>query len=306
MKIVVAALVLFSMAVASFGQTLVPARLTAVSTNAWTNVSPSAATAQAALDWVDANWEPDLVTANWLFLDPAEDTAQSAFDWLDAWFASMGASNGFLRGTNILGAAFSNGQWTVDSQTAGLLPGTNISGAAYDPSNLTWNGLMPGTNISGAAYNPSNLTWELPPSGDIRSNYFMVFASNAVAVASNIHTLVTFEGTTADANGLFVSGDHSFRPKIAGTYLLHAAVVFTLGSTPVANRAILYLYKNGEVFAMVDRVGDSIATQDQVSFTELVRATTNDYFQVYRAWDGAPNATTNQARRFQGMLLSVD
>ena len=97
MKIVVAALVMFSMAVASFGQTLVPARLTAVSTNAWTNVSPSAATAQAALDWVDANWWDGVVdTSEWATIEAELPTVQGALDWIDANLVVSLATNGWV------------------------------------------------------------------------------------------------------------------------------------------------------------------------------------------------------------------
>lgn len=56
----------------------------ALSSESWSNLDPAEDTVQSVFDWVDANWEPDLVTTNWLFLDPAEDTAQSAFDWIDS------------------------------------------------------------------------------------------------------------------------------------------------------------------------------------------------------------------------------
>lgn len=88
------------------GQSLVPARLVSVSTNAWTNLSPSAATLQPTLDWIDANWRKDLFGAqvslhssNWIALTrpygdftssvPAVVSSQEAFDAADAWLAGL-------------------------------------------------------------------------------------------------------------------------------------------------------------------------------------------------------------------------
>lgn len=92
----------------------------ALSSSGWSNIDPDEDTVQAVFDWIDENWQPDLVTTNWLFLDPSEDTSQSTFDWLDDWFVSMGASNGFLRGTNIFGFTFADGVWTPPDELVGV------------------------------------------------------------------------------------------------------------------------------------------------------------------------------------------
>ena len=116
-----------------------------ISTSAWSYVAHgstnSFADPQDVFDWIDANY--GIVRTNWLFLDPTnllfgvagETTAKETFDWLDAWFASMGASNGFLKGTNIVGATSTNGQWLLPFTNIVLRPGTNWS-FTVGPSNL--------------------------------------------------------------------------------------------------------------------------------------------------------------------------
>lgn len=175
------------LALSASAQTLVPARQVSASTNAWTKIAQTQATAQAAFDWVDANWmavDPSAwvslpTNANdaqaaldwidgawgaantnaWFFMDPTSATFQATFDWLDGWFVSMGASNGFLKGTNVAGAVFNptNGTW----EGLGNMPGTNVAGATYNPTNKTWEGLgtMPGTNVFWATN--ANGTWTL-------------------------------------------------------------------------------------------------------------------------------------------------
>ena len=66
------------------GQSLVPARLVSASTNAWTNLVPSAATAQSSFDWIDANWwDGSVSTSEWAAIAAETPTVQGALDWLD-------------------------------------------------------------------------------------------------------------------------------------------------------------------------------------------------------------------------------
>jgi hypothetical protein len=99
-----------------FAQNRVPASWTSVETNGWESLAPTSLTVQSVFDWLDENWQPDLVTTSWLFLDPAEDTAQSTFDWLDAYVGT----NGLMRGTNIFGFTFTNGVWTPPADLVGV------------------------------------------------------------------------------------------------------------------------------------------------------------------------------------------
>lgn len=84
MRFFQAAILSFLLSVPCLAQTLMPARQVSVSTNAWTNLSPSAATAQAALDWADANWRDGVVdTSEWATIEAELPTVQGALDWLD-------------------------------------------------------------------------------------------------------------------------------------------------------------------------------------------------------------------------------
>ena len=111
------------LALSASAQTLLPARQVSVSTNlpAWANLSPSAATLQLTLDWIDANWmridasawtaiptnltaaqevftwldgnlRPPLSTTSWLFLSPTSDTEQATFDFIDFALLRFGSS----------------------------------------------------------------------------------------------------------------------------------------------------------------------------------------------------------------------
>ena len=112
---------LLAFSASASAQTPLPARQVSVSTNAWTSLSPSAATAQAALDFIDANWQPDLVVSNWSFLAPSGTTAQATFDFLDGY----AGTNGLLKGTNIVGFTFADGQWSAPDACAAMLAWTN-------------------------------------------------------------------------------------------------------------------------------------------------------------------------------------
>lgn len=104
------------LALSASAQTPLPARQVSVSTNAWTNLAPTASTAQATFDFVDANWQSDLVVSNWSFLAPSGTTAQATFDWIDGY----AGTNGLLRGTNIFGFSFSNGVWRSPADLVGV------------------------------------------------------------------------------------------------------------------------------------------------------------------------------------------
>lgn len=170
----------------ALAQLPVPARQVSVDTNGWVYIVPagSSNTAQRSLDWVDANWDPRpdgsgwsvlptnavctqdvldfidgawydgvMVTTNWGFLAPTSGATQAVFDFLDDWFVSFAAStnDGLLKGTNIVGAVYSNQQWTINSQIAGLMAGTNIAAFTYNPTTLTW--------TANAAATPTNVLW---------------------------------------------------------------------------------------------------------------------------------------------------
>lgn len=105
-------------AACSFGQNVVPARFVGVGTAAWTNLAPTASTAQATFDFIDANWQSDLVVSNgWTFLAPTAETAQATFDFLDGY----AGTNGLLKGSNIVGFSFANGQWSAPDACAAML-----------------------------------------------------------------------------------------------------------------------------------------------------------------------------------------
>ena len=84
-RIFVSALLL---AFSASAQTPLPARQVSVITNgavAWSSIAPTGLVAQAALDWIDANWMA-IDASSWSNFPTALDTAQGTFDWLDeAW-----------------------------------------------------------------------------------------------------------------------------------------------------------------------------------------------------------------------------
>ena len=241
------------LALSASAQTLMPARQVSASTSAWTKIAPTQATAQAAFDWVDANWmavDPSAwvslpTNANdaqaaldwidgawgaantnaWLFMDPTSATFQATFDWLDGWFASMGASNGFLKGTNVAGAVFNptNGTW----EGLGNMPGTNIAGAVYDPSSSAWTGLgnMPGTNVFWSAYDANSKTWTQMNFGT------NLFACSLTAGASGDGVYILTNGASGsyilledeidgvvDPGGWYDSDRHEVVLPVDGTY----------------------------------------------------------------------------------------
>ena len=154
------ALVLLLGPLSCFAQGLVPARLVSAETSGFSNLSPQYATVQSALGWIDDNWDPRPAASSWLFLPTNAATSQLVFNFLDTWFVSMGASNGLLRGTNIVGAAFTNGQWEI-AAAAAFAPDsywfardTNLTSASnWEIARTTW-------ALSGVESNlwPTNVT----------------------------------------------------------------------------------------------------------------------------------------------------
>lgn len=118
----------------------------AISSESWSNLDPESPTTQSAFDWIDDEWMA-VDPSSWAFLPTNASTSQLAFDFIDGWVATNFFSDGtnwlgFLQGTNLVGATFTNGQWVVNS-----LPGTNIFLGSYDPTTLTWS-VTTFTNIS--------------------------------------------------------------------------------------------------------------------------------------------------------------
>lgn len=291
MRVFLVAPLLLAMAASASAFQKVPAEQVSVATNGWDNVAPTSTTAQATFQWIDENW-PVIDSDGWDEIAPAADTAQDAFDWLDAWINTNAQpvldayyDTSFLPGTNIVGAVYSNGQWTVDSQTSGLMPGTNIVGATF--AGLDWT---------------INFPEQVSPG--VGTNYFMALSTDSVTLDTEAQTLVTFT-EVYDPNGWYAS--NTFTAPVDGLYLIHARVVFTLDDTPITKRSQLYLYKNGSAHGDIrDRVGDNIVTREINHFTAFERAEAGDTFQVYRSFDGTPGATTNSTRSFMAVLLSED
>ena len=77
------ALVLLLGPLSCFAQGLVPARLVSAETNGFSNLAPQYATVQAALSWIDDNWDPLIVASGWAYLPTNAADAQDVFDWLD-------------------------------------------------------------------------------------------------------------------------------------------------------------------------------------------------------------------------------
>ena len=181
------------LALPAFAQTRMPARQVEADTNT-VNITVSLPfTAQAALDWIDANW-PAFSSESWSNIDPAEDTVQSVFDWVDDnWQAELDAEGwGYLspeapatvQGTfdwidaymgidtndwGYLAPTASTAQATfdwLDERFAGfdpdatVMPGSNIVGATLVSNQ--WTGLMPGTNIVGATLVSNQWTGLMP------------------------------------------------------------------------------------------------------------------------------------------------
>jgi len=142
----------------------------AFSSSGWSNIDPDEDTVASVFEWLDDNWQPDLVTTNWLFLDPAEDTAQSTFDWLDAY----AGTNGLMPGTNIVGFTLSNGVWTPPDDLVGVenfsfvrdtnLTSTSawgvevVSNASWDAETGSWLNDDAGTNAVAFISHPPFVT----------------------------------------------------------------------------------------------------------------------------------------------------
>lgn len=122
---------------------------------------------QQTWDWLDDNWPMQMT--NWVFLadnpdlnwtgsvhysytitnddlsvdthdEPYEATAQSVFDFIDGLFAQWNAYDGLLMGTNIVGATYTNGQWTADTSMTDTMQ-TNVftgSGTSYSCTGTNW------------------------------------------------------------------------------------------------------------------------------------------------------------------------
>lgn len=180
------------LALPAFAQTRMPARQVEADTN-MVNITVSYPfTAQAALNWIDANW-PALSSESWSNLDPAEDTVQSVFDWVDDnWQAISSESWGYLspespvtvqstfdwidaymgidtNGWGYLAPTASTAQATftwLDERFSGfdpdavVMPGSNIVGGTL--VNNQWTGLMPGTNIVGGVLVSNQWTGLMP------------------------------------------------------------------------------------------------------------------------------------------------
>lgn len=104
------------LALSASAQTRMPAHQVSANSTGWTSVVPTNGTVQGALDWIDGNW-PAVSTNGWLFLAPTARTAQAAFDWIDGY----AGGDGLLKGTNIVGFSYSDGQWTPPNACAAVL-----------------------------------------------------------------------------------------------------------------------------------------------------------------------------------------
>ena len=306
---------LLAFSASASAQTLLPARQVSVSTNAWTNLVPSAATLQPTLDWIDANWmridasawtaiptNPataqealdwidgnwDSVSTNsWTFISPAAATGQASLDFLDSWFSSSGAANGFL-------------------------VGTNIANAVWNPTSKTWEGLgnMPGTNLVGATY--SNGQWYVDAAAlgapGVGTNYFIAYDGTADPQAPVVLEQVSYSVELYDGNGLFAN--NKFTPKTPGTYLVSGSMEVGLQSTPINARVSLYLVSTNDTGwhanSMYDREGDAIVSRESLSFTHVLYHTNaSDSYFVARSLDGGIY-TTNLTRWFSAMLVSTN
>ena len=216
-------------------------------------------------------------------------TLQESLDSIDNWLGALAASAG-----------------ATNAQV--YLPGTNIVGATYDETNSQWavnlSGVLPGTNIQSFTY--SSNQW-FPPEGfldqGVSTNYFVAYSDTPQVVTNSVDTLVTFS-LEYDPNNWF--SNHTFTVPYDGLYLLAGEVKFTLQSSPIANRSMLYLYTNGSVAGtFLDREGDNIVSEEMNHFSAVRRFSSNTTVQLYRVLDGTI-LTTNDYRSFSATLLSKD
>ena len=195
-------------------------------------------TSQAVWDWVDLNW--GLTTSGWSVLDPSnatygvadETSPQEAWDHLDGLLADWGAGGGLLKGTNIIHATYSNGQWTVDNN---YVPGTNIVGATL--ASNQWTGLMPGTNIAGLVYTNGLWLGALTTNSQARvwrTSFRAVrsadFTNGTNHVVSAYESVANADGTTTDPSW-FSKADGVFYVPEPGRYHLYTSVSGQRNST---------------------------------------------------------------------------
>lgn len=213
-------------------QTKLPARQVGIDANGFAYLSAASnESAQAAFDFLDANWDPRPSAASWSNLPTNAVLSQDVFDWIDLNWMAVDASAFVAIPTNAetVQAVFEwmDVNWSLDpdawdvvaptnasNQSAwtwlddwlsglgagdGLMKGTNVAGAVFNPANDTWEGLgnMPGTNVAGATYNPTNKTWEglgtMPG-----TNVFWATNANGtwtlLNMSSNLHACVVGAG----------------------------------------------------------------------------------------------------------------
>lgn len=114
----------------------------------WSSIDPVATadapsnTIQAAFDWLDTTWSNKgftLTSSGWTKL-PDTNNYQELWDWVDSnVITNEPGLSGYLAGTNIVNAAYTNNQWDLTTHLDGsYVLGTNISGAAYDEDEQTW------------------------------------------------------------------------------------------------------------------------------------------------------------------------
>lgn len=126
-------------------------------------------TAQHLFDWLDDNWaDASITSSNWYFLSPTAETAQAVFDFIDA---------NSMPGTNIAGFAFNptNKSWTPPAAVAyadhyASVVDTNLTGASnwYVRVWTNWDAATNGvngnwstsavTNVTAVFYHPAYVT----------------------------------------------------------------------------------------------------------------------------------------------------
>lgn len=183
-----------------------------------------AATSQAQTAGRIPAWQVKVNTNGFGTIPGTQSNTQTVIDWIDDNMATTAyvhdAVSGLMKGTNIIGASYSNSEWTINSQTAGLLKGTNIIGNTYDSNTLQWTA-MPGTNIVGATYqNDTNGNqWVISDTAQIRTNgnYFVVTSAGsgtAMAQLSTWYSVTNF--TVVDGHGF---SNDVFTAGATGLYL---------------------------------------------------------------------------------------
>ena len=247
------------LALPAFAQTLLPARQVSVNTNgtAWTSIAPTATTAQASFDWIDANWgaldasgfatmptnlstyqlafdwldanlDPGLSTNAWLFLKPSNATSQATFDFIDAYMGIDTNDWGYLAPTaSTVQATFTwlDG-WASGVGTGPFISGTNIAGATYNETNLTWEGLgnMPGTNIAGFTYSTSTMAWTDITLSNSMTAYKTTDQVDASYVPGEWGAITNYDSVINGNSALFNLASGCFSPAVSGLYAVAASV----------------------------------------------------------------------------------